>query len=127
MDDVMRERLIGKYIAAYNTFDIDGMAAVLAPEICFENYSGGEKSHTTRGIDEFLQLAHSSKSLFSEREQKISQLIHGADSVAANIEFRGRLAVDIPGGSIAGTVLEISGTSEFWFDGARISKVIDRA
>ncbi len=67
MDDAKRKELIGKYIAAHNAFDIEGMAAVLSPDVCFENYSGEERSHATRGIGEFLRLAASSQSVFSVR------------------------------------------------------------
>jgi ketosteroid isomerase-like protein len=127
MDETKRKDLIGEYIAAYNAFDIEGMAALLSPDVRFENYSGEARSHSTTGIDEFLQLAESSKSVFSEREQRIASLEFALESVFANIEFRGRLAVDMPDGPPAGTVLELKGTSEFSFENGQISKVIDRA
>jgi hypothetical protein len=127
MDLAKRQELIGAYIAAYNAFDIDGMAALLSPDICFENYSGEERSHATRGIEEFRQLAASSKSLFSEREQKVVSLESHQDSVVATIEFSGRLAADIPDGPSRGTVIAMKGRSEFSFENERISKVVDRA
>jgi hypothetical protein len=127
MDNTKRQELIGAYIAAYNAFDIDGMAALLSPDVCFENYSGEERSHATRGIEEFRQLAESSKLLFSEREQKVVALESHQDSLLATIEFSGWLAADIPDGPARGTVISMKGTSEFSFENRRIAKVVDRA
>jgi hypothetical protein len=127
MDDAKRQELVGAYIAAYNAFDIDGMASVLSPDVCFENYSGEDRSHATRGIGEFRQLAASSKALFSEREQKLVALESHQDALVAIIEFNGRLAADIPDGPARGTVIAMKGTSEFSFENDLISKVVDRA
>jgi hypothetical protein len=127
MDHGERQALIGAYLAAYNVFDVEGMLAVLSPEICFENYSGAERSHATRGIEEFRQLAIASKPMFAEREQKVVALESHPDTVLATIEFNGRLAVDMPNGMTRGTVIAMKGTSEFSFENGRIAKVIDRA
>jgi steroid delta-isomerase-like uncharacterized protein len=127
MDDAKRQGLVGAYIAAYNAFDIDGMVALLSPDVCFENYSGAERSHLTCGTEEFRQLAASSKSLFSEREQTIVSMESHQNSVVATIEFHGRLAADMPDGPPRGTVIAMKGTSEFSFENERISKVVDRA
>jgi hypothetical protein len=69
-----RQELVGAYIAAYNAYDVDGMVALLAPDVCFEHHSAAQRSHATCGIDEFRQLAESSKALFSERAQKVVSL-----------------------------------------------------
>ena len=37
MTDLDRQHLIERYIAAYNAFDIEGMAAVLSPDVRFDN------------------------------------------------------------------------------------------
>jgi hypothetical protein len=79
------------------------------------------------GIEEFRQLAEQSRSLFSEREQRITALQDGPDHAIASIAYRGCLAMDIPNGSLAGTVLELQGESEFSFAGGRISKIVDRS
>jgi hypothetical protein len=127
MDDAKRQELVGAYIAAYNAFDVDGMAALLSPDVGFENYSGTEKSHATRGIPESRQLAESSKALFSDREQKVIEWALNQDSILATIEFNGRLAADIPDGPPRGTLISMKGTSEFAFENDRISKIVDRA
>ena len=127
MEDAQRAELIARYIKSYNSFDTQGMAELLSPCVCFENYSAGGLSHETRGIEEFVALADSSKALFAEREQRITSLRFESTSVVAAIEFCGRLAADMPNGPPAGTALELSGTSQFFFEDGRISRVIDRA
>lgn len=127
MSDSDNKELIDRYLVAYNSFDIDGMLSPLSPEVRFENYSSGQLTDATNGIDEFRVLAEKSKSLFSEREQRITKLTLGQDSAIANIAYRGRLAADIPGGPSAGTVLDLQGQSEFSFAGGLISKIVDRS
>lgn len=39
MDGSTKREPIQRYITAYNHFDIEGMLAVLAPDVGFENYS----------------------------------------------------------------------------------------
>jgi hypothetical protein len=120
-------QVIQEYIAAYNAFDVDGMVKLLSPAVRFENWSGAHLTAEASGIDEFRQLAERAKTLFSEREQRITALKQGADSVIVSIAYRGQLAVDIPDGPRAGTVLDLNGESEFAFDGRRISRIVDRS
>lgn len=128
MDNTDKEELINRYLLAYNTFDVDGMLALLSPDVRFENYTGGQLTDATNGIDEFRNLAERSKSLFSEREQRITKLTLNQDSAIADIAYRGKLATDIPGGPLAGTILDLQGQSEFSFKGGgQISKIIDRS
>jgi len=127
MNDSDRQQLIERYLSAYNSFDIEGMLALLSPDVAFENYSDGQLTVSTSGIDEFRQLAEQSKSLFSEREQRITQLTLNQNSATADIAYRGRLAADVPNGPTAGTVLELQGQSEFSFKDGRISKLVDRS
>ena len=103
------------------------MLALLSPDVDFENYSDGQLTVSTSGIDKFRQLAEQSKSLFSEREQRIIQLTLDQNSATADIAYRGRLAADVPDRPTAGTVLELQGQSEFSFKDGRISKLVDRS
>lgn len=119
--------LITRYLAAYNAFDVDGMLAVLAPEVRFENYSGGQLSVAASGIDEFRQLADRAKALFSEREQRVTTIDSNDDAIVVGIAYRGRLAADIADGPRAGTVLNLEGKSEFSFSGGMITKIVDRS
>lgn len=127
MTNSEKEQLINRYVVAYNSFDIDGMLKLLSSDIRFENYSGGQLTDTTNGKDEFRELADKSKSLFSEREQRITKLTINQDSAIADIAYRGTLAVDIPDGPSAGTVLDLQGQSEFSFTAGKISKIVDRS
>lgn len=120
-------QLIEKYIVAYNAFDVDGMLKLLSPGVRFENWSGAELTTEASGLDEFRQLAHQAKAMFSEREQRITSLKQSADSVVVSIAYRGQVAVDIPGGPRAGTVLNLNGESEFAFKDCLISKIVDRS
>jgi steroid delta-isomerase-like uncharacterized protein len=119
------QALVERYIAAYNAFDIEGMLALLANDVRFENHAGGQLTMATDGIDVFRQLAEQSKNLFSEREQRITHLERSGDTLVAGIAYRGRLAADIPSGPAAGTVLELNGRSEFSFADGRIARIID--
>lgn len=74
MDESTKRDLIERYIAGYNHFDIDGMLAVLDPDIIFENYSGSELTTSAYGIDEFRHLAEHAKGFFSERVQRVTSL-----------------------------------------------------
>lgn len=119
--------LIDRYLVAYNSFDVGGMLSLLSREVRFENYSGDQITVATSGMDEFKQLAEQSRSVFSEREQRITGLELGHDSAVATIAYRGTLAEDIPDGPPAGTVLDLRGTSEFSFGNGKITKIVDRS
>ena len=123
----VREQAIQKYIDAYNAFDVDGMLKLLSPGVRFENWSGVHLTAEASGIAEFRKLAEHAKTIFSEREQRITVFKHGADYVTVGVAYRGQLAVDIPDGPPAGTVLELNGESEFAFDGHMISRIVDRS
>lgn len=127
MDEPSRRALIDRYLAAYNRFDVEGMLALLSPDIRFENHTGGQLTAEADGIDAFRALAEQACALFSEREQRLTGLEPAADRTIARIAYRGRLAADMPGGPAAGTLLELAGTTEFGFEGGRIAKIVDRS
>ncbi|MCE7031432.1 nuclear transport factor 2 family protein [Lysobacter sp. GX 14042] len=127
MDNADMKDLIDRYLVAYNSFDIDGMLSLVSQDMRFENYSGDQLTAATSGIDELRQLAEQSRSLFSERQQRVTGLEFGRDFAAATIAFRGRLAADIPDGPSAGILLDLQGKSEFWFGDGQITKIVDRS
>lgn len=127
MSNSDKEKLIDRYLVAYNSFDIGGMLALLSPDVRFENYSGGQLTDATNGIEEFKKLAEKSQSLFSDREQRITRLNHNQDFAIVDISYRGKIAADIPNGPPAGTVLDLQGQSEFYFKAGQISKIVDRS
>jgi ketosteroid isomerase-like protein len=127
MIDAWQKDLIDRYLAAYNAFDIEAMLAQLDTGVRFENYADGQLTAEASGVDAFRRLAEQSKSLFSEREQRMTKLERDGDTLVAEIAWRGRLAADIPDGPAAGTVIEATGRSEFAFRADRIAKIVDRS
>lgn len=121
------QALIERYLAAYNTFDIDGMLALLSADVRFENHANGQLGVATDGLAAFRELAEQSRSLFAEREQRITGIAFGEHAATVEIAFRGVLAVDLPDGPAAGTVIELQGQSAFDFEGERICRIVDRS
>ncbi len=117
--------LVQKYIAAYNTFDIDAMLALIHPDIEFQNVSGGEVTATASGIDEFRSLAEQSKSHFSSRRQTITDFAIRDAKAVVEIDYEAILAVDLPNGLKAGETLRLTGRSEFSFRDGKINQIID--
>ena len=63
--------LIARYVAAYNRFDVDGMLALVADDVRFEDASGGRVTASAAGAAEFRALAERAAGLFREREQRV--------------------------------------------------------
>lgn len=127
MSNADREQLIARYLKAYNGFDVEGMLAVLTPDIHFENHAEGRLTHVARGIVEFAALAEEAKALFAWRELRVIALAFEEDAVVAEIVFRGQLVADPSDRAAADVVIELRGQSEFFFDGVRIGRIIDRS
>ena len=120
-----QKTIIQSYIAAYNSFDIDGMVALVHPEVVFKNIAGGEVNAEAVGVDQFRQLALQSKALFSSRQQKATDFRFTGDTATIDIAYEGVLAVDLPNGLKAGDVLRLNGRSEFEFKDGKIHKITD--
>jgi hypothetical protein len=127
MDRNEIQDIIERYIAAYNGFDLDGMFALLADDVHFENISDGQVTASAFGLANLRLLAEQSAALFSEREQRITSIRFTDESAIVGIAFRGVLAADVPGLSSAGETLELVGESEFGFTGKLIGRIIDRS
>lgn len=117
--------LINRYINAYNAFDIDGMMAIVHPEIKFKNITGGEVNAEASGVDEFRQMAEQSKELFSSREQEISEFTADGNEASIHINYEAVLASDLPNGMKKGETLKLNGRSEFRFMDGKISSITD--
>jgi hypothetical protein len=113
VDNSKEKRLVQQYVDAYNTFDIDGMAALLHEEVEFRNISDGEVEVETKGIDAFRELAEQSKDVFSERCQTIKQFMILPNKVEIEIDYEAVLAIDLPIGLNAGEKLKLQGKSIF--------------
>jgi hypothetical protein len=108
--NIKEKSLIQQYVGAYNAFDIDGMVALLHPDVEFRNISGGEVE--IKGIDEFRELAEESKDIFSERCQSIKQFTFLPNKVEIEIDYEATLAMDLIGLD-AGQKLQLQGKSIF--------------
>ena len=125
MDEDEKRSLVECYLAAYNAFDIDGMMAVIHPDIEFKNVSGGQVNATTSGSGDFRLLAEKSSELFRSRKQKILTFWSNADQASVAVAFEGVLASDLPNGMKAGETLRLNGRSEFTFCDGKIYRIKD--
>lgn len=125
MDDDAKRGLIEAYIAAYNAIDIDGMLAVIHPEIEFKNISGGEVTLRASGADEFRRLAEQAAALFQSRHQTVTRFSPEGDRFIIDVDYEAVLATDLPDGVKAGESIRLAGQSEFSFRDALIDGITD--
>lgn len=92
--------LIDRHLAGCNAFDTDGMPALLCKDGGFPSYPGEQLIAATNGRDEYRQFAERSRSLFSEREQRITALELADDTAVAAIETGVRSAFEQSGLSL---------------------------
>jgi hypothetical protein len=105
--------LIDRYIDAYNRMDVNAMLTTVHREVVFENYTAGNLSVRTIGIDELRHLAESSRGLFSARRQTITGYGEAAGIAHVQVFFEGTFAIDLPNGIRAGQSIALQGRSEF--------------
>ncbi len=125
MDPVAQRDLVERYIAAYNSFDIEGMMRTLHPEIEFENVSNGEVNATAIGADEFRALAERTAELFARRTLTIDAFSTSDEGAVADVTWEVVLASDIPDVGSRGEKLRLRGRSEFEFRDGLIARLID--
>ncbi|AYB43235.1 nuclear transport factor 2 family protein [Paenibacillus lautus] len=125
MDPMKMRDMVEKYVEAYNSFDINGMIALLHEEIEFRNFSNGSVDVETKGIEEFREIAERSKSLFSHRCQTIGGYSFEDDKLQIEIDYEGILAKDLPNGMKAGEKIHMKGKSVFAFKNDRIVVIED--
>ena len=127
METRAKKDLIERFVRAYNSFDVDGMLALMHPECSFQNISGGEVTASATGVREFCELAEESKALFSSRSQKITAYEFEQEAVTVDIDYQGVLRVDLPNGPKAGQTLKLKGKSIFTFRDGLIYELIDQS
>jgi ketosteroid isomerase-like protein len=125
MENHDKKSLIERYIRAYNSFDVDGMVALLHPECSFQNISGGQINASAAGISQFRELAEKSKSLFSSRNQTITSYQSKAEIVTVDIDYEGVLRADLPNRLKAGEKIRLKGKSVFKFRDGLIYQLTD--
>lgn len=121
----MLDDVIGRYIACYNDRDIDGMIECVTNDVIFENISNTGQSMRLDGKENMREVAVLSGNAFSYRRQRIISLVSGAGKAAAEIEFEGKAAVDLPNGLSAGDTVKVRGASFFEFRGSLLSRIAD--
>lgn len=121
------ERLaaVKRFIDAYNRFDVEAMLGELSPDVRFTNVSGGSIDLETEGIDAFREQALAAAKIFSEREQTVTGVEFGDETVEVEIAYRATLASDVAGGPRAGDLIELAGRSVYSFAGGKIVGLID--
>lgn len=121
----MLDEIIRKYIAAYNERDIDAMLSYVTEDVVFENISNTGQSMRLEGKEMMRQVAEVSGNAFSYRRQRLINLVSGAGKAAAEIEFEGRAAVDLPTGVKTGQSVKVRGASFFEFRGPLLCRIAD--
>lgn len=121
----MLDEVIRQYIASYNDRDIEAMLACVTDDVVFENISNAGGSMRLDGKAMMRQVAEVSGNAFSYRRQRLINLVTGEGKAAAEIEFEGRAAVDLPNGVRAGETVKVRGASFFEFRGLLLCRIAD--
>ncbi len=121
----MLEEVIARYVACYNARDITGMLACVTDDVIFENISNTGQSMRLDGKEMMRQVAELSGNAFSYRRQRLVTVVTGLGKAAAEIEFEGKAAVDLPNGVKAGDTVRVRGASFFEFRGGLLSRIAD--
>jgi ketosteroid isomerase-like protein len=119
------DEIIRRYIASYNDRDIDAMLACVTDDVVFENISNAGQSMRLDGKGMMRQVAEVSGNAFSYRRQRLINLVASENKAAAEIEFEGRAAVDLPNGVRAGETVKVRGASFFEFRGPLLCRIAD--
>lgn len=120
-----KQSLIERYVQAYNAFDVAEMLQDLHSKIVFKNIANGEVNLELTGIEAFEAQAQQAKALFAERQQTITQVDFGEDTVTVQIAYQGVLAQDLPNGLKAGEKIKLNGRSVFKFQEGKIIEIQD--
>ena len=121
----MLDDVIARYIQSYNARDIDGMLDCVTDDVVFENISNAGGSMRLDGKDMMRQVAELSGNAFTYRRQRLINMVSGAGKAAAEIEFEGKAAVDLPNGVKAGETVKVRGASFFEFRGNLLCRIAD--
>ena len=121
----MLEDIVNRYIACYNSRDIEGMLHYVTDDVIFENVSNSGQSMRFEGKRSMGEVAVLSGNAFSYRRQRIKNFVAGPGKAAAEIEFEGKAAVDLPNGLRAGETIKVLGASFFEFRGNLLCRIAD--
>jgi hypothetical protein len=127
MDSSHRKALVEAFIEAYNSFDIEGMIALLHPQCRFWNVSDNEVNASADGPTQFRELAEQSAQMFSAREQRITGFRDEGETISVDIDYEGVLAVDVPDGPRAGDLVQLQGQSIYELRDGLIYRLTDHS
>ncbi|MBW2536076.1 MAG: nuclear transport factor 2 family protein [Deltaproteobacteria bacterium] len=119
--------IIDRYIAAYNSFDVEGMLALMCDDVVFENYSGGARNLAAAGVDELRRVGAQTKGVFSSRRQTVTSCEIEGDRATVYIDYEAVLAQDMAKGPKAGERIAFQGRSDITFRDGKIATLIDYA
>lgn len=120
-----KHTIIESYIQAYNAFDVAGMLKDLHSQVNFKNIANDQVNLELQGIEAFENQANQAKTLFSQRQQTITNIQFGEQEVTIQIDYEGTLAQDLPNGLKAGETIKLNGRSVFRFKENKISEIQD--
>ena len=122
-----RRDLIDRYLAAYNQFDVDGMLAVMHPDVEFRNVAAGEVTVASHGREEFRALAERAVTLFASRRQTVRDYGGDGEQAWITVDYEGVLAADLGPELQAGTAIRLSGRSTFGYRDGLIVQLVDES
>jgi len=117
--------IISRYIACYNSRDIEGMLECVTQDVVFENISNTGQSMRFEGREAMGEIARLSGNAFSYRRQKILNLIQSGDFASAEVAFEAKAAVDLPTGAKAGDMIHLQGASFFQLRDGLLCRIAD--
>jgi hypothetical protein len=121
----MIEDMIARYISCYNARDFEGMLGHVTEDVVFENISNDGQSMRLEGKAAMREVAELSGNAFSYRRQRIVSLVSAGNKAAAEVEFEGKAAVNLPNGTRSGETVKIRGASFFELRRELLSRIAD--
>lgn len=119
------KKVIENFVEYYNNLNLDYMMELLSDDIEFINISNDEITVSTKGKNEFKEVAQQANNIFLYREQKITSIEESNEMFFVDVDFTGKLAIDLPNGMKAGEELNLKGKSEYSFKDDKISRIVD--
>lgn len=120
-----KEKLIKKYVEAYNAKDVEGMLACVHDDVVFKNITQGVTVMEIFGKQSLEELATQTKALFETREQSIKSITHNEGKTRVDIHFDAVFGMDLPNGIQKGQKMAVDGYSEFEFRDGLLSLIAD--
>lgn len=125
MNQEEQKQIVEKYIEAYNNFDTEAMLSLFDTDCIFENYTGNELTASANGLSELRTMMEQSINIFASRKQSVTKLTFQGKIAVAEIDYQGKLKIDLPNGSRAGDDLKLQGRSQFEFENGLIKTLKD--